>query len=169
MRNSQFIPVLAAALLFGGTMLAFTTSPALAQDSSIFGGQQPDQDETATSPDKKKPPLVISGSWSGTLDDNLAGEGNLDVDFTEAPNGTLTGDWSFEFSSGTDFGTIKGKATSDKVAISFIFAPKRPFVHCKFSIATTDASDTGISAPYHFTACGPLTKRERGTLMISPE
>jgi len=167
MRISQFIPLLGATFLFGATTLALTTPAAHAQDSSIFGSQQSDQGETATSPDTKKPPLTISGPWSGTLDDNLAGAGTLDVDFTEASNGTLSGDWSFKFSSGTDFGTIKGKATSNKVAISFVFAKKPPYVHCKFSIAT-GASDTEISAPYHFTACGPHTKDEHGTLMMSP-
>jgi hypothetical protein len=118
-------------------------------------------------PESKTPPLTISGMWSGTIDDNLAGDGTLDVDFTEAPNGDLTGDWSFQFDAGTDYGTIKGKATSDGVAISFIFVPKKPYVHCKFSIKTK-ASDTEISAPYHFTACGSLTKTEHGTLSISP-
>lgn len=164
MRISQFV-FLGAVVVLSAT-LALTTSRAYAQDNSVFGSQQ--LRDTETSPDKKNPPLVISGPWSGPLDDNLAGEGTLDVDFTEAPNGTLSGDWSFEFAEGTDFGTIKGKATSDKVAISFIFTPKKPYTHCKFSIATTDASDTEISAPYHFTACGPHTKDEHGTLMISP-
>jgi hypothetical protein len=168
MKISQLFPLLAVAFLFSGTTLAFTISPAHAQDSSIFDGQQPAQGDTATSPDKKKPPLTISGPWSGTIDDNLAGSGTLDVDFTEATNGTLSGDWSFHFSAGTDFGTIQGKATSDKVAISFIFAKKPPYIHCKFSIATAHASDTDISSPYRFTACGPLTKKEHGTLNISP-
>ncbi|HEY6299562.1 MAG TPA: hypothetical protein VIW95_07950 [Candidatus Binatus sp.] len=168
MKISHFVPVLAA-LLFSATTLAFTTSPARAQDSSIFGGQQSDQGETATSPDAKKPPLTVSGSWSGTIDDNLAGAGTLDVDFTEAPSGALTGDWSFAFSQGTDFGTIEGKATSKGVAISFIFVPKPPFIHCKFSMADAHATDTDISGRYHFTVCGSLTKKEHGTLMIAPK
>lgn len=168
MKFSQFFPLLAVAFLLSGITLAFTTLPAHAQDSSIFDGQQSAQGDTATSPDTKKPPLTISGPWSGTIDDNLAGTGTLDVDFTEASNGTLTGDWSFEFSEGTDFGTIKGKATSDKVAISFIFAKKPPYIHCKFSVADKHATDTDISGPYRFTACGPLTKKEHGTLNISP-
>jgi hypothetical protein len=169
MKISQFIPLLGAALLFGATTLAFTTSPAHAQDSSIFGGQQSDQGETATSPDAKKPPLTISGPWTGSIDDNLAGSGTLNVDFTEASNGALTGDWSFTFSAGTDFGTIQGKATSKKVAITFVFAPKAPFIHCRFSVTDAKATDTEISGKYHFTACGPLTKKEHGTLSISPE
>jgi len=168
MKVSHFVPVLAA-FLFSAATLAFATSPAHAQDSSIFGGQQSDQDDTAASPDAKKPPLTVSGSWSGTIDDNLAGSGTLDVDFTEAPNGALTGDWSFAFSQGTDFGTIKGKATNKDVAISFIFVPKAPFIHCKFSMSDAHATDTNISGKYHFTACGPLTKKEHGHLMIAPE
>jgi hypothetical protein len=168
MKISHFLPVLAASF-FCATMLAFATSHAHAQDSSIFGGQQSGQGETATSPDAKKPPLTVSGSWSGSIDDNLAGSGTLDVDFTEASNGALTGDWSFTFSEGTDFGTIKGKATSKGVAISFIFAPKAPFVHCKFSMSDAHATDTDISGHYHFTACGPLTKKEHGNLMIGPD
>jgi hypothetical protein len=169
MRSSQFIPLLGAAFLFSVTTLALTTSPAHAQDSSIFGGQQPDQSESAASPDKKKPPLTISGSWSGSLEDNLAGPGTLDADFTEAPNGDLTGEWSFEFSEGTDFGTIKGKATSSKVSITFVFAPKAPYLHCRFSVTDGKATDTNIAGKYHFTACGPLTKKEHGTLSIGPE
>ena len=168
MKISHFGPVLAA-FLFSATTLAFVTSPAHAQDSSIFGVQQSDKGDTATSPDAKKPPLTVSGSWTGSIDDNLAGSGNLAVDFTEAPNGSLTGDWSFEFAQGVDFGTIEGKATSKGVAISFIFTPKAPFIHCKFSMADAHATDTNISGHYHFTACGPLTKKEHGTLMIGPD
>lgn len=98
----------------------------------------------------------------------MAGPGTLDAQFTEAPNGTLSGDWQFAFSSGTDTGTILGKATSKKVAINFIFTPKAPFVHCKYSMKDAHASDTEISGNYHFTACGPHTHDEHGSLQISP-
>ncbi|MHB8382098.1 MAG: hypothetical protein ACYDC3_07130 [Candidatus Binataceae bacterium] len=145
-----------------------TTSHAQAQDSTIFGTQQPAQDANVASPDKKKPPLTVTGAWSGTLDDNLAGPGTLDVNFTQAPNGQLSGSWSFAFSSGTDFGTVVGKASSSKVAIQFIFAKKPPYIHCKFSVADIHATDTDIAGNYHFTACGPHTRDERGTLSISP-
>ena len=165
MKISQFISVFSAPVLLTAVTLAMTT-PAHAQGRSIFDSQQSNS-EAATSPESKTPPLTISGMWSGDIDDNLAGDGTLDADFTESPNGDLTGEWSFIFDAGTDYGTIKGKATSDGVSISFIFVPKKPYVHCKFSIKTK-ASDTEISAPYHFTACGPLTKTEHGTLTISP-
>ena len=148
--------------------MAFTASAARAQDSSVFGSQQPSQSDAEASPDAKKPPLTVSGTWTGTLEDNLAGPGTLDVDFTEAPNGQLSGSWSFAFSSGTDFGTIVGKATSNKVAIQFIFIPKAPYVHCKFSMTDAHASDTDIAGKYHFTACGPHTHDEHGTLQIGP-
>jgi len=166
MRISRVFPILGAVVLFSATTLAFTISGAHAQDGSIFGGQQ---DDSSISPDKKTPPLTITGPWSGSLDDNLAGPGTLNADFTETTNGTLGGTWSFTFSAGTDFGTIKGKATSDKVDITFVFAPKKPYVHCRFSIETSDASDSAISGNYKFAACGPLTKHEEGSLDISPE
>ena len=168
MKISRFVLILGAVALFSVSTLAFAISGAHAQDQdgSIFSGQQ---DDSSVSPDKKKPPLNISGDWSGSLDDNLAGEGILDAEFTETSNGTLGGTWSFTFGSGTDFGTIKGKATSDKVSITFVFAPKPPFIHCRFSVSDKHASDSDISGNYKFTACGPLTKHERGSLDISPE
>jgi hypothetical protein len=168
MRILRFIPLLGAVVLFSATTLAFTVSGARAQDQdgSIFSGQQ---DDSSVSPDKKKPPLNISGDWSGTIEDNLAGEGILDAEFTETSNGTLGGTWTFMFDEGTDFGTIKGKATSDKVSITFVFAPKAPFVHCRFAVSDKHASDTDIRGNYKFTACGPLTKHEHGSLDMSPD
>ena len=166
MKISRIASILGAVVLFSATTLVFTVSGAQAQDGSIFGGQQ---DDSSISPDKKSPPLTITGEWSGSLDDNLAGPGTLDADFTETSNGTLGGTWSFAFSEGTDFGTIKGKATSDKVDITFVFAKKKPYVHCRFSIKTSDASDSEISGNYKLSACGPLTKHENGSLEISPE
>lgn len=170
MKALRFFSLIGTVLLLSGTALALTSSYARAQDGSVFGSQQPSQSDIDSSPDaKKKAPLTVSGAWSGTLEDNLAGPGELDVDFTEAPNGQLSGDWSFTFSSGTDFGTIVGKATAKKVEIQFIFAPKAPFVHCKFSMSDAHASDTDVAGKYHFTACGPHTHDEHGTLEISPE
>ncbi len=165
MKISRFAPILGAAVLFSATALAFNVSSSRAQDSSIFSGQQ----DSSISPDKKKPPLNISGDWSGTIEDNLAGEGTLDAEFTETSNGTLGGTWTFMFDAGTDFGTIKGKASSDKVDITFVFAPKAPFIHCRFSVSDKNASDSDISGNYKFKACGPLTKHEHGSLEISPE
>ena len=169
MKVSRFFSTIGTIVLLSGSALALTTSNARAQDTGVFGSQQPSQSDIDTSPDAKKPPLTVTGAWSGTLEDNLAGPGTLDVDFTEAPNGQLSGNWSFAFSEGTNFGTIVGKATTKKIVIQFIFAPKAPYVHCKFSMTDAHASDTDIAGKYHFTACGPHTHDEHGTLEISPE
>jgi hypothetical protein len=169
MKALRLFSLIGSALLLSGTALAVSSSYARAQDGSVFDSQQPSQSDIDTSPDAKKPPLTISGAWSGTLEDNLAGEGTLNADFTEAPNGQLSGNWSFTFESGTDTGTIVGKATATKVKIAFVFTPKAPYIHCKFSVTDAHASDTDIAGKYHFTACGPLTHKEHGTLEISPE
>jgi hypothetical protein len=169
MKKLRFFPIIGTLIFVSGTALALTGSYARAQDGSVFDSQQQSQSDIDTSPDAKKPPLTITGAWQGAIDDNLAGDGTLDVDFTEAPNGQLSGNWSFTFDSGTDFGTIVGKATSKKVAIEFIFIPKAPFVHCKFSMSDAHATDTDIAGKYHFTACGPHTHDEKGTLEIAPE
>jgi|SRR5271154_1387693 len=168
MKIPRIVPLVGIALGFIGATVALSAPRAHAQDGSIFGGQQ--QGDTETSPDKKKPPLTITGEWTGSIDDNLAGDGTLDVDFTETPNGTLSGEWSFAFEAGTDYGTIKGKASSDKVKITFVFVKKKPYTHCRFSIDTSNVTDAGMSnIPYKFAACGPHTKDEHGTLSLAPE
>ncbi len=152
MKALRLFSLIGTVLLLSGAALTLTSSYARAQDGSVFDSQQQSQSDIGTSPDAKKPPLTVSGAWSGTLEDNLAGAGTLNVDFTEAPNGQLSGNWSFTFESGTDTGTIVGKATATKVKIAFVFTPKAPFIHCKFSVSDAHATDTEIAGNYHFTA-----------------
>jgi hypothetical protein len=168
MKVSRFFSIIGTIVLLSGSALALTTSNARAQDTGVFGSQQPSQNDIDTSPDAKKPPLTITGAWTGTLEDNRKGGGTLDVDFTEAPDGQLSGTWEF-ITSTVNTGTIVGIATSKKVAIQLIFTPKEPFIHCKFSMSDAHASETNIAGKYHFTACGPHTHDEHGTLEISPE
>jgi len=166
MKKSRVVALLSAVVLFSGTTLAITSARAQAQDASVFSGQQ---DDSKTSPDAKKPPLNIAGPWSGSLEDNLAGEGIIGVEFTETSNGILGGTWTFTFDEGVDFGTITGKAGSDSVDVTFVFAPKAPFLKCRFTAIDDKHVSTEISGNYHFKSCGPLTKKEHGSLQISPD
>ncbi|MHB8382099.1 MAG: hypothetical protein ACYDC3_07135 [Candidatus Binataceae bacterium] len=150
------------------TALALIPARASAQDGVVVDGQQ-SQAGLESSPDMKSARLAITGAWTGTLEDNLAGGGALHVNFAEASNGKLNSEWSFAFSGGTDFGTMNGKVTAKKVALRFIFAPKSPYTHCEFSVTDLHASETEITGRYHFIACGPGTHDEYGTLDISPD
>lgn len=168
MKSSQLLSIVCVAVLLNATALGLIPSRASAQDGAGVDSRQ-SQAGLESSADKKSAKLAITGAWTGTLEDNLAGGGALHVNFAEASNGKLTSEWSFAFSGGTDFGTMRGRVTATKVALRFIFASKSPYTRCAFSVTDLHASETEITGRYHFIACGPGTHDEYGTLDISPD
>jgi hypothetical protein len=145
---------------------------AVAQASDVWGSQGPDDttdgSDAAATPDTEvapdvKPPLTVSGDWEGTISDNLRGDGSFNADFTQK-NAKLTGTWS----AFGDFGNVVGTVTSHSAKITFIFFPKKPYIHCRFTLTSTSASDSEIIGKYKFAECGPLTKKEHGTIDLSP-
>jgi len=144
----------------------------VAQASDIWGSQGPadtsDGSDAATTPDAGtdpdvNPPLTVTGAWAGGISDNLRGTGSFHAIFTQK-GAKLTGSW---YALG-DFGTVVGTVTSHSAKITFIFFPKKPYIHCRFTLTSTSASDSDITGPYKFAACGSLTKIERGSIDISP-
>jgi hypothetical protein len=149
------------------TMCVTWPSSASAQDSDLWENQIP-QDSAVSSdadvaPDVKAPPITVTGQWQGTINDNLRGSGTISATFTQNKS-KLTGSWA----AFGDFGTVTGTVTRNSAKITFTFFPKKPFIHCRFFLKSTSASDTEIIGAYKFAACGPLTRKEFGTIDITP-
>jgi len=145
---------------------------AVARASDVWGSQGPadtsDGSDAAATPDTGvapdvKPPLTVTGDWEGSISDNLRGTGSFNANFTQK-GAKLTGAWE----SFGDFGSIVGTVTSHSAKITFIFVPKKPYIHCRFTLTSTSASDSEIFGKYRFAECGPLTDKEHGTINISP-
>lgn len=172
MKAPRLLFLIGTIALLSGTALALATSYARAEDSSIFDSQQMSPDDLDT-PQEKNPhphPLDMTGEWSGTLNDPIMGAGTLDIGVDETRSGRLSGEWTLSFSNVVDIGTIVGRATPNRVAMKFIFEKKAPFIHCRFSIDTKDlVDDSELTANFHFTACGPHTHEERGTLELESQ
>jgi hypothetical protein len=175
MKVLRLIAITSAALFAFITADAARPHSAKAQESELSAATQAadiwgDQSSTGSiqgsdieSPDAKPPLLSITGNWQGSISDNLRGNGAISADFTQN-KAKLTGTWN----AFGDFGNVVGKVTSHSAKITFVFFPKRPFIHCRFTLTSTSASDTEIIGNYKFTACGPLTRKEHGTIDITP-
>jgi len=173
--------VIGSIAMFAAATTCISSLPARAQDSDqsvaaqasdVWGNQEPaassDTTDAAESTDAEvapdiKAPITVSGQWTGGISDNLRGDGSISADFVQK-KGKLTGTWD----AFGDFGNIVGTVNSKSAKITFIFFPKKPFIHCRFTLTSTSASDTEITGTYKFTACGPLTRKEHGTIDISP-
>jgi hypothetical protein len=180
MRLSRLV-MIGSVALFAVATTCISSLPASAQDSdqsaatqasNVWGNQEPaassDTTDAAESTDMEvapdiKAPITVSGQWTGSISDNLRGDGSISADFAQK-KGKLTGTWD----AFGDFGNIVGTVNSKSAKITFIFFPKKPFIHCRFTLTSTSASDTEITGTYRFTACGPLTRKEHGTIDISP-
>jgi hypothetical protein len=130
-------------------------------DSSDSSGAQASPD-TEVAPEFAAP-ITVTGQWAGGISDNLRGDGSFNADFIQK-KGKLTGTWD----AFGDFGNVVGTVNGKSARITFIFFPKRPFIHCRFTFTSTSASDSEITGTYKFSACGPLTRKEHGTIDISP-
>jgi hypothetical protein len=132
---------------------------------SGVGGLPPNTEagaNTEVAPDVEAP-ITVTGQWAGTISDNLRVDGSFNADFTQK-NEKLTGTWD----AFGDFGNVVGTVTSHSARITFIFFPKKPYIHCRFTLTSTSASDSEIIGTYKFAACGPLTRKEHGTIDIGP-
>jgi hypothetical protein len=75
-RVTRFLIVSATSILFLSGLIAASANPAHAQDeSSQSEDWQPYTPSVVSQPDKKLPPPIIAGCWSGDLDDDKLGAG----------------------------------------------------------------------------------------------
>ena len=154
-RKGLFGWLLGAAML---ASIALTGSPAQAQ--GLFS-TEPSQSPTAD----KAPPLDVAGTWSGPVDDSLAGEGTSELNFTQKGE-TVGGTWSFEFpDSGVNLeGSLTGKVTSK--SLRFKFHPDGAKKSCNGIFASTSATSSSITDKYHAAGCNG---KEKGSMTVSPE
>jgi hypothetical protein len=141
---------------------------AVTQASDVWGNQGAvdDNSDAQSAPDTEVSPDVaapITVTRAGSISDNLRGDGSFNANFTQK-KGKLTGTWD----AFGDFGNVVGTVTSKSAKITFIFFPKKPYIHCRFTLTSKSASDSEIIGTYKFAECGPLTKKEHGTIDISP-
>jgi hypothetical protein len=167
MKVPGLIAFISAAFLMIASMCVASPRLARAQESDLWeseGSTASDiTSDSDVTPDTKAPLITVSGQWAGTIDDNLRGSGAITADFNQK-KAKLAGTWT----AFGDIGTLLGTVTSDSSKITFTFVPKKPYIHCRFTLKSTSASDSAIVGTYKFAACGPLTKEETGTINISP-
>src|SRR5271170_6286952 len=172
--------VFASAAIFAATTCIVSPLSTRAQESDksagarasdVWGNQGlPDSDagsDTEANPDDStpdsNPPLTVTGDWVGNISDNMTGDSSFTATFTQK-KAKLMGMWeAFKF-----YGTLVGSVTSQSAKISFIFYPEKPYIHCHFIFTSTLASDSEIMGTYKFAECDKASKKEHGTIDISP-
>jgi hypothetical protein len=156
LRKGLFGWILGAAMLASVAMIG---SVAYAQD--LFT-TEPSQTTTA----HKAPPLDVAGTWSGPIDDSVAGPGTVEFQLTQQGE-TVGGTWSFEFNAGSGIGTVTGKATSKSVKLKFHVTGATK--GCDGIFASTSATSGSITGDYQSKGCGGTDdKHEKGTITLSP-
>jgi len=165
MRNRK-LPALAFVLaLSAGAMLA--GSGAYAQSGwNRDASREPDAKKTPP-----PPPIQIAGSWIGPIQDSKAGNGTINLTFTEKSTktkGILKGTFTVSYSNGpegniNDLGTLTGSVVGSGVAFTLIPRRGDALGHCRLIFSAPDATAEMISGPYHLSGCG-----NTGTISIQP-
>ncbi len=148
--------------LLGAAMLASIALMGSAAQAQDLFSTEPSQSPTAD----KAPPLDVAGMWSGPIDDNKAGEGTMELDFTQKGE-TVGGTWSFEFpdTGYSGEGALTGKVTS--TSLKFKFHPDGTKKSCHGIFASTSATSSSIAGKYHAAGCSD-GNNEKGSMTVSP-
>lgn len=102
-----------------------------------------------------------SGSWAGTIQDSVAGTGNVTVSMTQSGS-DLAGTWQAVFASGTNGGTAIGVVNGSQVVLELYPSSASA---CPFNVVATRSGDT-LSGNYSaFNCTGTIT----GTLSITKQ
>jgi len=134
-------------------------------DSAAGSGTEVNPDDST--PDSN-PPLTVTGQWVGNITDNPAGDSSFTATFTQK-KGKLTGAWETGNLNGITYsGDLVGTVTSHSAKITFIMYPDKSYPHCHFILTSTSASDSEIIGTYKFAGCDKASKKEHGTIDISP-
>ncbi len=99
---------------------------------------------TATSPTTTSSVVSPAGSWSGSINDAISGEGTMRLSLSDQAQNSLTGTWSATFKSGDSFSglAVAGPSASNGYFIMLYVEPAPP---CAIG------SGPGASAPLSFT------------------
>ena len=97
-------------------------------------------------------PKPLTGTWTGTLQDSLAGRGTLVLNISQA-NRQLTGTWQSTFPDGrnNNGGTLSGTGPTQDLMITMVWSAAQPGA-CSFTVtALLDNNDedhvTGTYVP----------------------
>lgn len=100
-----------------------------------------------------------SGTWTGTIQDSVAGQGNVTLTMTQ--NGDdLAGTWESTFAEGTNGGSAVGVVNGNEVVLEL--HPSQATA-CPYNVVATRSGDT-LSGNYSAFNC---TANVTGTLTIS--
>ncbi len=140
--------------------VALIGSPAHAQD---LVSPEPYQSPAA---DQGKAPPLVSGMWSGPVDDNKGGAGTMDLNLTQIGE-TVGGTWSLTFPEISAYGSssLTGKVTSN--SLKFKFHPDGTKKSCHGIFASTSATSSSIAGKYHVAGCSD-GNNEKGSVTVSP-
>jgi len=105
---------------------------------------------------------TLTGTWTGTITDNLAGTGSVLFTITETGN-ELTGTWQITFADPTNnnSGTLSGTIGGDAIALTLTAAQRQA---CSFTVAATRNDDHNFTGTYTASNC---TRVETGSLDVS--
>jgi hypothetical protein len=105
---------------------------------------------------------ALTGTWTGTITDNLAGVGSLLFTISQTGN-QLTGTWQSTFPDSTNNGggTLSGTINDSSIALTLAAAQPRA---CSFTVAATRDNDHHFSGTYVALNC---TRVENGTLEVN--
>jgi hypothetical protein len=111
-------------------------------------------------------PKPLTGTWTGTLQDSLAGRGTLVLNISQAQR-QLTGTWQSTFPDGqyTNGGTLSGIGPAQDLLITMVWTTAQPGA-CSFTVtAMLDNNDedhfTGTYSPFN------CTQPESGSLDVT--
>ena len=99
-------------------------------------------------------PKPLTGTWTGTLQDSLAGRGTLVLNLSQA-NRQLTGTWQSTFPDGrnSNGGTLSGTGPAQDLLLTMVWSTAQPGA-CSFTVtAMLDSNDedhfTGTYVPFN--------------------
>jgi plastocyanin len=151
--------------------IALISSTAKAQSEWGNDGPQSVANVKKTPP---PPPIEISGTWDGTIQDSKNGPGMLSLTFTENSNakkGTLKGTWVTSYPQTApegainDVGTITGSVVGSAVAITLLPRKGDALGNCRLIFNSTEASQESITGTYRFSVCG---ESNTGIITLAP-
>jgi plastocyanin len=151
--------------------IALISSTAKAQSEwGNNGSQSADNAKKAPPP----PPIEISGTWDGTIQDSKNGPGMLSLTFTEKSNtkkGTLKGTWTTSYPDTApegainDVGTITGSVIGSAVALTLLPRKGDALGDCRLIFNSTEASQASLTGTYRFSVCG---ESNTGIITLAP-
>lgn len=131
----------------------FTATGTRSGDNEITGSFQTESgysvQETGTFDAIRRTPLT--GTWSGTINDDVAGAGTVTVTFSQGSDGSLSGTFQSTFSNSSfnNQGSVSGEVSGDDVTV--LLDSSDPSA-CDFNATGTRQGSNEITGNYQTTA-----------------